>query len=58
MFAVLVEAVKTPSLRQIGHALYDAGGEYRRNMLGRRTEDPALAGFFLYIGRYVQWGRA
>ena len=28
----LVEAVKTHSLGQISHALYDVGGEYRRNM--------------------------
>jgi len=26
------EAVKTHSLGQISHALYDVGGEYRRNM--------------------------
>ena len=32
MFEALVEAVKTHSLGQISHALYDAGGEYRRNM--------------------------
>jgi methylmalonyl-CoA mutase len=28
----LMEAVKTHSLGQISHALYDVGGEYRRNM--------------------------
>jgi len=27
-----VEAVKTHSLGQISHALYEVGGEYRRNM--------------------------
>ncbi|KRG70984.1 methylmalonyl-CoA mutase family protein [Pseudoxanthomonas dokdonensis] len=32
VFASLVEAVKTHSLGQISHALYDVGGEYRRNM--------------------------
>ena len=32
VFAALVEAVKTHSLGQISHALYDVGGEYRRNM--------------------------
>ena len=32
MFEALVEAVKTHSLGQISHALYDAGREYRRNM--------------------------
>ena len=28
----LIEAVKTHSLGQISHALYEVGGEYRRNM--------------------------
>ncbi|MBD9477692.1 hypothetical protein [Pseudoxanthomonas sp. PXM02] len=56
MFAALVEAVH--SLGQISHALYDAGGEYRRDMQGRRTENPAQAGFFLCMGRRVQRGRA
>ena len=32
IFAALMEAVKTHSLGQISHALYDVGGEYRRNM--------------------------
>jgi methylmalonyl-CoA mutase len=32
IFASLMEAVKTHSLGQISHALYDVGGEYRRNM--------------------------
>jgi methylmalonyl-CoA mutase len=32
VFASLMEAVKTHSLRQISHALYEVGGEYRRNM--------------------------
>jgi methylmalonyl-CoA mutase len=32
LFAALIEAVKTHSLGQISHALYDVGGEYRRNM--------------------------
>lgn len=32
VFAVLMEAVKTHSLGRISHALYDVGGEYRRNM--------------------------
>jgi len=32
LFAGLMEAVKTHSLGQISHALYDVGGEYRRNM--------------------------
>ena len=32
LFASLMEAVKTHSLGQISHALYDVGGEYRRNM--------------------------
>ena len=32
VFEALVEAVKTHSLGQISHALYDVGGEYRRNM--------------------------
>jgi methylmalonyl-CoA mutase len=32
VFEQLVEAVKTNSLGQISHALYDVGGEYRRNM--------------------------
>ena len=32
VFATLMEAVKTHSLGQISHALYDVGGEYRRNM--------------------------
>jgi methylmalonyl-CoA mutase len=27
-----MEAVKTHSLGQISHALYEVGGEYRRNM--------------------------
>ncbi|MEE4303741.1 MAG: methylmalonyl-CoA mutase family protein, partial [Wenzhouxiangella sp.] len=31
-FAALMEAVKTCSLGQISHALYEVGGEYRRNM--------------------------
>jgi len=31
-FAALMEAVKHASLGQITHALYDVGGEYRRNM--------------------------
>ena len=31
-FAALIEAVKTHSLGQISHALYEVGGEYRRNM--------------------------
>ena len=32
LFAGLMEAVKTHSLGQISHALYEVGGEYRRNM--------------------------
>ncbi|MDB5986048.1 MAG: methylmalonyl-CoA mutase [Nevskia sp.] len=32
LFASLLEAVKYNSLGQISHALYDVGGEYRRNM--------------------------
>ena len=32
VFAALMEAVKTHSLGQISHALYDVGGECRRNM--------------------------
>ncbi|MGY6553015.1 MAG: methylmalonyl-CoA mutase family protein [Wenzhouxiangella sp.] len=31
-FEALMEAVKTCSLGQISHALYEVGGEYRRNM--------------------------
>ena len=32
VFAALMDAVKTHSLGQISHALYEVGGEYRRNM--------------------------
>src|SRR5690348_14917582 len=32
VFEALMEAVQTHSLGQISHALYDVGGEYRRNM--------------------------
>jgi methylmalonyl-CoA mutase len=32
LFSALMEAVKYNSLGQISHALYDVGGEYRRNM--------------------------
>jgi len=32
IFEALMEAVKTHSLGQISHALYEVGGEYRRNM--------------------------
>jgi methylmalonyl-CoA mutase len=32
VFAALMDAVKYNSLGQISHALYDVGGEYRRNM--------------------------
>jgi methylmalonyl-CoA mutase len=32
IFVALMEAVKTHSLGQISHALYEVGGEYRRNM--------------------------
>ena len=32
IFASLIDAVKYNSLGQISHALYDVGGEYRRNM--------------------------
>ncbi len=32
IFTALIEAVKTHSLGQISHALYEVGGEYRRNM--------------------------
>ena len=32
IFASLVEAVKYNSLGQVSHALYEVGGEYRRNM--------------------------
>lgn len=32
VFAAVMDAVKTHSLGQISHALYDVGGEYRRNM--------------------------
>jgi methylmalonyl-CoA mutase len=32
VFAALMEAVKMHSLGQISHALYEVGGEYRRNM--------------------------
>jgi methylmalonyl-CoA mutase len=32
VFASLMDAVKTHSLGQISHALYDVGGEYRRSM--------------------------
>ncbi len=31
-FAALMEAVKRCSLGRISHALYEVGGEYRRNM--------------------------
>jgi methylmalonyl-CoA mutase len=32
VFAELMECVKTCSLGQISHALYEVGGQYRRNM--------------------------
>ncbi|MDA3877114.1 MAG: hypothetical protein PF483_08495 [Halothiobacillus sp.] len=32
VFEELMEAVKFNSLGQISHALYEVGGEYRRNM--------------------------
>ena len=32
VFIALMGAVKTHSLGQISHALYEVGGEYRRNM--------------------------
>ncbi len=32
VFEQLIEAVKYNSLGQISHALYELGGEYRRNM--------------------------
>ncbi|MDO4709821.1 MAG: methylmalonyl-CoA mutase family protein [Pseudomonadota bacterium] len=32
LFSALMDAVKTHSLGQISHALYEVGGEYRRNM--------------------------
>ena len=32
IFASLMEAVKFNSLGQISHAVYEVGGEYRRNM--------------------------
>ena len=32
VFTALMEAVKAHSLGQISHALYEVGGEYRRNM--------------------------
>jgi isobutyryl-CoA mutase len=32
VFSALMQAVKTHSLGQISHALYEVGGEYRRNM--------------------------
>jgi methylmalonyl-CoA mutase len=32
VFTALMEAVKSHSLGQISHALYEVGGEYRRNM--------------------------
>ncbi len=32
VFEALMEAVKTHSLGQITHALYDVGGEYRRSI--------------------------
>jgi methylmalonyl-CoA mutase len=32
VFSVLMEAAKVCSLGQITHALYEVGGEYRRNM--------------------------
>ena len=32
VFEQLIEAVKYNSLGQISHALYEVGGEYRRNM--------------------------
>jgi methylmalonyl-CoA mutase len=32
VFAELMETVKSSSLSQISGALYDVGGEYRRNM--------------------------
>ena len=35
VFEKLMEAVKYNSLGQISHALYDVGGEYRRNMRGK-----------------------
>ena len=32
VFAVLMDAVRVASLGQITHALFDVGGQYRRNM--------------------------
>ena len=32
IFAELMEAVRVASLGQITHALYEVGGEYRRNL--------------------------
>jgi methylmalonyl-CoA mutase len=32
VFAELMESVKVASLGQISHALYEVGGQYRRNM--------------------------
>ena len=37
VFEALMEAVKTHSLGQISHALYEVGVEYRRNMYKRST---------------------
>ena len=32
VFAVLMDAVRVASLGQITHALFEVGGQYRRNM--------------------------
>jgi methylmalonyl-CoA mutase len=32
VFEQLIETVKAASLGQVSHALYEVGGEYRRNM--------------------------
>lgn len=46
IFAALMEAVKTHLLGQISHALYDVGGEYRRNTLVPNKVQSHFAGSY------------
>ena len=50
VFEALVEAVKTHSLGQISHALYDVGGEYRRNMSSAVVRARSRKGAGLHTG--------
>jgi hypothetical protein len=53
VFGALMEAVKSYSLGEASHALYDVGGEYRRNMRTKGPRKHDLSRLGVGMARYI-----